>query len=109
VHHGKRAFLPEGHERRHARVHPEETVQVDGAVLATRACHGDRRTQLVVLRLSVRDDHVEAVDRSALEDRDEQAAIRSGRRRGARQERRRKPQRHHRHRAGFRRDASWSP
>jgi hypothetical protein len=82
---------------------PEETIEIERAVRA-RARNRDRRTQPVVLGLAVRNHHVEAIDGTAVEDRNQKPSESAGgpgarRVRGPGQERRRETDREHRHRA----------
>ena len=83
--------LPQRRERREPRVEAEETVEIDRPVVAARRLHRDPRPRAVVLALAERHDDAEAVDRTALEDRDEPLRARRGARgiRRPREERRR--------------------
>jgi hypothetical protein len=49
-------------------------IEVDDGVLRDR----DTRTLLVIRRFAVRHDHVQAVDRAALEEADQNRAVRAG-------------------------------
>src|SRR5215813_9752204 len=85
--------VPERLERPEPRMEPEETVEIDRSLRIGRTWNRDARARRVVLALAERYHHVEAVDRAALEDRDEDLAPHRGRGLdGARQERRREAQ-----------------
>src|SRR5688500_14565965 len=47
------------------------TIKIDRAVCLTRLRDRDTAPQIVILRFSVRDDHIQTVDRTALEDSDQ--------------------------------------
>src|SRR5690606_7328433 len=49
----------------------EMPVQIDSAVGFIRPCDGDRPSQIVIFRVAVWDNDVQAVDRAALKYRDE--------------------------------------
>src|SRR6185369_11422348 len=87
---GELAALEERLERGHPRMESEEAVQVDGAVRRTRLGNRDRGARLVIRGLAERDDHVQAVHRTALEHRDEHLALGARCLHGAREELRRK-------------------
>src|SRR5690349_5938333 len=103
---GQRLVVPQRLERGHRRVKAEEPVEVDRGShrLAARTRNRDRGPEAVIVRFAVRNDHVEAIDRATLEDRDHKlAACPDGCSRAAK-ERRRKAERQHRHRARFQKD-----
>src|SRR5471030_218179 len=52
----------------------EETVQIESASGTSGPRHSDRGTRVVISLLAVRDDDVQAVDRSALKNRDQHLA-----------------------------------
>ena len=99
VHHRQMTRLPPRRKRRHARVQPEEPVEVEGSATPARARDRDGGSRRVVAGIAVRHHHVESIHGAPLEDRDEQLLARACGRHGARQERRRKAHREQRHAA----------
>jgi hypothetical protein len=89
---GEFAPLEERHERRHARVESEESVEIQGALGSAGSWHGDRRPAAVVRPLAVGDDHVEAIDCAALKDGDHHLLPRARRRHRLGDELRREPE-----------------
>ena len=106
VHDGELAALEVRLERRHARMQPEEPVEIDGTVLLVRFLNRDRRTRAVVGLLAERHDHVQAVDGAALKDGDEHFLARLRRFGGARDEGGREPETHEREAAVLEENAS---
>src|ERR1700681_3112517 len=91
MHDGKLMRIPEPLERLEPRGEAEEDIEIDdGVVAGAWARDGDARPRLVVVGFSERHDDVQAVDGSALKNRDELfgAPRLSLRERGSHQERR---------------------
>src|SRR5204862_3152653 len=66
------ARIPERLERRQPRIESEEAVEVDGGVVGgPRALYGDARTRAIVLIVTDRHNHAEAIHGAPLKDRDE--------------------------------------
>src|SRR5436190_1862941 len=94
--------VPDRFQRREARVQAKVPVEIDHRL----PWDGDARALLVIGRLTVRDDHVQAVDRAALEEADENRAAGGGEGaakgvRGSSQEQWIESETHERQRAGF--------
>jgi hypothetical protein len=87
-------------------VQREEAIEIDGPLSRAWTRNRDRRAKRVVVGLAVRHHHVQAVDGAALKDRDEELSARSRAFGGAREERRREAERHHRHSARLDEDAT---
>ena len=100
-------------ERRERRVQSEKAVEVNrrarsGAGFGPGGAgpgNGDGRAQAVIVGLAVRNDHVEAVNRAALKDGDQQLAPRADGRRRAAEKRRREAKGQHSHLARFEEDS----
>src|SRR2546430_15766502 len=99
----ERAVLPERDQRRQRRVEGEEAVEVERAVLLAglRGLQRDRRPCGGIARIAVRHHHAEPVHGAALEDGDEDLALRRRRGRRPDEEPGRPGQRHQRTRAGL--------
>ena len=69
---GETLRVPQRLEPREARVQAEVAVEIDDV----RGGHGDARPLAIVQRVAVRHDHVEPVHRAALEETNQNAAIR---------------------------------
>src|SRR5438552_17234726 len=67
VNRGEAFVVPQRFERRQTRMQPEMTVEIHDI----RRGNGDARALLVILRLAVRTEHLQAVDRTALKEADE--------------------------------------
>src|SRR5439155_4381174 len=103
------ARVPQRLQRLQPRVEAEESVEIDcRAVTRSGTSDGDARPRAVVLAFAEWHDDVEAIDGTALKDRNQlfRAAARAGGERGSRQERRREAERHERERALFQEDSS---
>jgi hypothetical protein len=105
----ERAVVPEALQRLQSRVQTEEAVEIDRAVLGiARFRNRDAGARAIVVRFAERHDDVEAVDRAALENRDQPlGADRPVRRkRSAREECRREAEAHERERSMFQENAT---
>src|SRR5262249_29775812 len=92
---GKRATAIERHEWRQTGMEGEETVEIEGCVCAVAGPRNrNRGPATIVLALTAGDDHIQAVDRAALEDCDEQLRAGRGGRSRSRQKRWREPEAH---------------
>src|SRR5260221_13444935 len=98
------AAIPQRLERRQPRVESEEPVEVDcRPVAAVGPRDRDRRPGSIVVVLSVRNDDAQAIDGTALKNRNQlfRTTYRAGGKRGPREERRREPEAHQRERSVF--------
>jgi hypothetical protein len=87
---GQLMCVEESLQRREARMHPEEAVEiVRGVSTGSRPRDRDARPRGVIRFVAERDDHVESVDGAPLKHRDEHAASRRRRGHRAREELRR--------------------
>src|SRR5712692_8008875 len=65
------AVMPPRHHRIEGRMEPEMTVEVEHGAIAAATRNRNRRTRVIVVRIAVRNDHVQAVDGATQEDYDE--------------------------------------
>src|SRR2546423_11045363 len=68
---GEALVVPQRFQRRKTGMQAEVSIEIDDRVLG----NGDARALLVVQRVTVRDDHVQAIDRTALEKANENRAV----------------------------------
>src|SRR6185312_17368634 len=68
--------IPQWFEGGHGRMQSKEPVKVERCfdISSLRFGNGDRRAQVIVVALAVRNHHVQAVDRSTLENRNQSFA-----------------------------------
>src|SRR5713101_9508755 len=104
---GEALVVPQLFQGRETRMQAEVPVEIDDRVLR----HGDARPLLVVERVAVRNDHVQTIDRAALEQADENRTVgrpdgrTDGGKRGAGEKERIEPEAHESKSPGLHEDA----